>query len=225
MRTELRPKLGRWIDGRIEVSAEPLLRFRQRLHDVREPSVADDQEIHIALRAELTARRGTEHEGDENPLAERGEPLTKQIDEPGGLRKQALQLGEDRRVPVGLEVHLPAIDGAQQQSGGRQLLQLPLHRANRSASVPCDLAKVVRLLRMAEQPREHAPAGAPEEDRARIGAARPRACSHSGDKSTQIGNRPSNPSLPFSDCQKHEGPPAPSGAGGPGTCGLGPQVR
>jgi len=90
LRTELRSKLSRWIDGWIEVSTQPRLRFRQGLHDVLERGVPNGEQIDITLRAEFAARRGTEHESDQDPLAEWGERLTKQVDEPGGLRKQAM---------------------------------------------------------------------------------------------------------------------------------------
>lgn len=68
MRTELRPELGWWIDGRIDVSAEPLLRLRQHVDDVLERSVADNEQIDVALRPKLAARRGPEDESDHNPL-------------------------------------------------------------------------------------------------------------------------------------------------------------
>jgi hypothetical protein len=165
---ELRSKLGRRIDGRVEVPAEPALGMCQRLHDILERGVPDDHQIDIALPAKFTARPGAEHERDQDPLAEWGEPLTKHVHEPDGLRKHPLQLREDRRVSVGLEVHLAALDGAPQQPSERQLLQLALNRTCRGTGVPRDLTKVVRLVGMAQQPREYAPAGASEKDRSRI---------------------------------------------------------
>lgn len=181
---ELRLKLAGWIDGGIEVSAEPILSFGQCLHHVLEPGVSDHQQIDVAVLPQRAAGRGAEHERDHDPLAERSQPLAKPVDEPGGFRKQALQLREDRRVPVSLEVHLPAIHGSPHEPNGRQLLQLALHSTDRGAREPGDLAKVVPLIGVPQQPRKDAPPGAPEQDfdRARL------ACPHNGNKRTQFEN-------------------------------------
>jgi hypothetical protein len=56
--------------------------------------------------------------------------------------------------------------------------------------VPRDLTKVVRLVGMAQQPGEHAPAGASEKDGSRIASGLAPRCSHHGYKCTHIGDDP-----------------------------------
>jgi len=169
---DLGPEFVQGIHGWIDVSSQPLLRARQRTHNVLERCVTDDEEVDVARRFELATGCGSEHERHQYALAEGRQRLPQQIGQSGRFGKQALQLRKDRRLPIGAEVDLPPLNGSQQQPGSRQLLEFPLNRAERGARHSDDLAKVKGLVRMAEQPAEDPPARTAEQHRRGIGRPR-----------------------------------------------------
>ena len=111
---DLGPEFVRGVDSGIDVSSQTLLSASQRRHDALERRVTDDEEVDVARRAELTTGRRPEHERHEHALAERCERVAEHVGEPGSLREQSLQLRKDRRLAVGLEIDLPALDSAVQ---------------------------------------------------------------------------------------------------------------
>lgn len=73
---DLRSKLVRRIDRRIDVPAEPFLSCGESMHDVLKWRVSHDHKIDVAHCAELAPRRGSEHERNLNAIAKRREPVT-----------------------------------------------------------------------------------------------------------------------------------------------------
>jgi hypothetical protein len=69
---------------------------------------------------------------------------------------------------VGLKVHLVAANLSAHEAGGGQLFQLALRSTNRDTPVPHQLAQVVRLISVAEQPSEDASPRAAEKKNRRI---------------------------------------------------------
>ena len=190
LRTKLGPNFVRRVNGRIDFSSEPLLRSSQRFHHLLERCISDYEQVDVAGRAEIAADRRAEDQCHEHTLAEWRERLTEHVAKPRGLREQSLELGKDRRLPIGLEIHLSPLNGASYEPGGGQLLELSLHCAHRGTCVACDLAKIIGFVRVPQQPPEYAPAGTAEKDGRRIGQAckSRRGCSHNGYNRTQIGN-------------------------------------
>ena len=127
-RPQLCSEFARRVDGRIDVSPESLLSPGQRADHILEGRVPHDEQVDVACRPEFAASGRPKHEGDDNLLSERGECVAEHVGETGGLCKQALQLWKDRCFAVGLEVHLASLDGAPQETGGCQQLQLALDR-------------------------------------------------------------------------------------------------
>ena len=84
---------------------------------------------------------------------------------------------------------MPALNSAVQQPGGGQLLEFALHGADGSTCVACDLAKIVRFVRVTEQPAENPPACAAEQHRGGVGPGRRShcGCSHNAYNRTQNG--------------------------------------
>ena len=99
-----------------------------------------------------------------------------------------MQFGKDRRLAVGLEVHLPSLDSTAEEPSGRQQLQLTLYCAHGSARVTSDLTQVVRLVRVTEEPPEDTTACAAEQQGRRVDIRDLASCSHDEYKSTQNGN-------------------------------------
>jgi hypothetical protein len=190
LRTKLRSKFVRRVNGRIDVSSDPVLCSGQRSHYILEQCVADDQQVDVAGGAEFTAGSRAEHECDQHASAEWFQGVAEHVAEPGSLREEALQLWKDRRLAVGLEIHLPALNGTEQQPGGGQLLEFALHRADGGSCVACDLAKIVGFVRVTEQPAENAPACTAEQQRGDVCRARRghSGCSHNAYNRTQSGN-------------------------------------
>jgi hypothetical protein len=160
--SDLRSKLVRRIHRRIDVPAKLLLSRGKSMHHILKWRISNDQEIDVACRAKLAPCRGPEHEGDLNTVAERREPVSQEVEQPSRLGKEPPQLRENRRIAVGLEVHLTALHSAPDQPRCRQQLQFALNGSNGGSSLTNDLPKVVGLVRVAEQPAEHAPAGTAE---------------------------------------------------------------
>lgn len=117
-------KFVRPVHGRIDVSPQSLLCVRQRTHNIGEGRVAADEQFEVARCAELTASAGAEHERDQHLIAERRQGLSENVGETGGLGEQPLELRDYRRLAVGLEIHLPTLNGSVEQPGGGQLLEL-----------------------------------------------------------------------------------------------------
>jgi hypothetical protein len=184
--SDLRSKLGRWIDRRIHISAEPFLDRGERMHDVLEWSLANDEQIDVARRAELTARRRPEHECHVDAITKRREPLAKDIDEAGGLRKEPTQLRKNRRVAVRLKVHLTPLHRAPNEARGREQLELALNGADSGAGLPDNLPQIVGLVGMPKQPAEQPAPRAAEQDRRGIDART--GCSHDANKRNHIEN-------------------------------------
>jgi len=127
MRSYLRSELVRRIHGRIDVPAEPFLSCGKSMHDVLKWRVSNHQKIDVARRAQLAPYRGSEEERSLNAIAKRREPVTEQIDQSGGLGEETPQFREDRRVLVGLKVHLTAVHCAPDQARCRQKLHFALN--------------------------------------------------------------------------------------------------
>jgi hypothetical protein len=130
MLSDLRAKLARRIDGRIDVPAEPFLSCGKSMHDVLKCRVSNHQKIDVARRAELAPCRGSEQERNLNAIAKRRQPVTEQIDQSGGLGEETPQLREDRRRLVGLKVHLTALHCSPHQARCRQKLHFALNGSN-----------------------------------------------------------------------------------------------
>ncbi len=189
LRAELLQKLGRRVHSWIDVSPKSPLRLPQRFYDIVKGRIPDNEKIDVALRAQFAACRGAEHKSDLNTVRQRKKCLSEYVGQAGRLGKQLPQFRKDRRISIRLEVHLPTVHGACQQSRGRQLFEFALYSAHRRACVANDLTKVVRLICVSEQPPEHASTGTAKEQRGCIHVGtRLCCCSHRGNKCTHRGN-------------------------------------
>ena len=133
---DFRTELGHRINSRIHVASKPHLRFAQSPGYGRERSIPDDEQINVAVAAQLTPGGRTEDEGDSDAVRKRRERLAQHIGDTGGLDEEGLQLRKDRRLSVRLEVDLSPLDGPVDQAGTRQRLEFPLHGALGSAGLP-----------------------------------------------------------------------------------------
>lgn len=186
---QLGDELVRRVHGGVDVSPEPGLRWSQRFDDILEGRIPDDEKIDIALRPELAACRGAKHKRDANTTCQRKQCFSKYVGQAGRLGKQLSQFRKNRRISIRLEVHLPAVHSARQQSRGRQLFELALYSAHRRPCAANDLAKVVRLVGMSQQPPKHTSTGTSKEQRGCVHVrTRLRSCSHGGNKCIRFGN-------------------------------------
>jgi hypothetical protein len=152
---DLGAKLVRRIDRGIHVSPQPLLRRYQGGRDEVERNVSDDEEVDVAVTAQLPACGRAKDEGHSDLVSERRQRLAQHVDETCGLEKQGLELREDRGVAVRLEMNLSSLHRPAEQAGACERLEFLLHGSLGGAGLPDDLAKVERPLGMAEQQAEH----------------------------------------------------------------------
>jgi hypothetical protein len=104
----LRGEFVRWIHGRIDLSPRGFLRWLQRVYDVREGNVSDDEQVDVAASPQCVLRRRAEHEREHDAIRYAAQSVSQHLDDTGRLHDQALQLAVDRRVSIRFEVHLVA---------------------------------------------------------------------------------------------------------------------
>lgn len=172
--TNLLNELARWIDRRIHIAPKTPLGLSEGRCDVSERHAADDQQVDVAPGAQGSFRCGPVNKRDADRGSQWCQGLANYVDCAGDLEEQLLQLGEDRRLAIGLEVHLPAIDRSGHETGTREQLKLALHSALGSAGLAHKLAQVESFVRMPVQPNEHVPAGLSEQERTGLCGVEPR---------------------------------------------------
>ena len=165
------PKLRGRIDRGVDVATQTGLRAGQGIGYGREGNVAHHQDIDITVAAQLATCRRAEHECDLNPLGQRDEALTNDIDDPDRLQQEHVQLRKDRALAVGLEEDMPALYGAPQDSRLREEAELALDGPLRGAGFAHKLAQVEPLVGMTEEPTEDAPPCPAEQDRRGLSGA------------------------------------------------------
>ena len=160
----LRAELGRRIDRGVHVPSQSFLRRDQGgRHDV-ESSVPDDEEIDVAVGAQLPACSRAKHESHSDLVSQRRQRLAQDVDERCGLQKQGLKLREDSSISIRLEVDLASLGRPAEQAGPGEPVELLLHGPLGGAGLPDDLTKVERGLGVAEQQPEHPAASLAEQD-------------------------------------------------------------
>lgn len=186
LRANLGSKLGYGVDGWIDVPPKSLLCALNQRDDIAERRITNDHQIDVACSVELTPRGGAKHERCVDTVGEWHQRFTQNVDKSGGLREQPSQLRKDCRFLVCLEVHLLAADLAAHQAGSGQQFELALNRADRAADLPYELAQVVRLVGMTQQPSQYAPPRGAEQNGCRVESRR--SCSQDGNNRIQNGN-------------------------------------
>src|SRR5688572_15209513 len=137
-----------------DVAAEPAFRAPELLVEIGDQYVADDQQIDVAGRMRSTLGDRAVDERDLYPGFEWLEDIVDDVANSECLRDQSGELGENRGVPVGLEVDLVRPTFARNQSGSGELVELTLHLARTTLSGVDDLPGVEGMVRAAEQQAE-----------------------------------------------------------------------
>lgn len=149
--SQFRSEFGARIDRRIDLPAERFLGVLQTDNDVRKRQVADDQKIDIASRLFVPSGDRAIDKGKLNILGYRSQSAANRISDPDGLCDQALYLRKYGRVGIGLEIHLPAVRSAPDNSGLSKKFEFPLHRPQAISAGPDNLPEIERFICMAEQ--------------------------------------------------------------------------
>ncbi|KAF0246973.1 MAG: hypothetical protein FD180_196 [Planctomycetota bacterium] len=160
---DLRLEFGRRVDRRIDLSSDDLLRLHECSDDVPESRVADHHEINVAFRTQAPPGRGTENEGGADPGGEACERRPQDVDDAGRLDEEGMHLRVDRRAFVRLEVDLPSLHRALQETCSRQRAEFALYGAERGAREPSDLPEVEGFVRVKQEPGKDAAPGQAEE--------------------------------------------------------------
>lgn len=150
---ELGRKLGRGIDGGVDVASELSLRVGQGSGQLGEGDLADDQNVHVAGRRLASGGDGAEDECHANPPGQRAKGLRQEPGGAEGLQHDAPQLLVDRGRAIGGMKDLGPDLPAEHDADPHQPLEFAMHRADPAAAEPGDLADVERLL---GPPKQHA---------------------------------------------------------------------
>ena len=151
--------LGGTIEVQIHIAAEPRARFPHRAAKL--PHIQpfrDDQNIGIALEADLAARQRTEDDRGENVFLKPRERGAQDADPAGRLGKQLLQLAENGGIGSGLEIDLATALLAADDAHFDERCQFPLDRPQPRAAQTRDLTKMKPLVRpQRQQPQDRLP--------------------------------------------------------------------
>ena len=151
-------KLVRRVDDWIDFPPQSPLCFGNGANHFLERDVAEDEEIEIAVPPQRAASSGTEDEGGLDAVAERSQCLAHHPGHAGGLLEEGPQLREVGSIGGDLEVDLPPVHPAMEETGARERVQLPLHGPLRRTALSHDLPQVEGLVRVREQEAEDTPA-------------------------------------------------------------------
>lgn len=156
-------------DRRVDVSPESLLRGRKAVDDPCEGHVADDHQVHVALRTDSgTAGERTVDPGNSNRRRHRSQCAFQDRDGTRGLDDQALEILEYGRSTVRLKVDLATLGGPFENPCLREHLELSANRSGRSGDLPCDSPQEEPLVWTGKQPVENASTSQAEQDFAGI---------------------------------------------------------
>jgi hypothetical protein len=139
LRVDLGSKFFQRVDRRTDISPELPLSSSNRCHNIAERHFPDYQQVDVTVGPEFSSRPRSKHERCAYLARDRFQSETDDVHKSGGFGEQALQLREDRRLLIGLKIHLPTTDVTTHEASRRQLFKLALNRANRAARVPYEL--------------------------------------------------------------------------------------
>jgi len=130
-----------------------------------ETRLAHHHEVHIALRTLAPLGEGTINEGRTNLFAQGLEGGVQYIAHSRSFGQQTFQLFEDRTILLRLEINLPSLDGAPENSGSGEAAQLSLRSSQSETRQTGGLPQVVGLPWACEEQSQDAAAGEAEEGR------------------------------------------------------------
>lgn len=165
----LRAELFGRVHRRIHLTTQDTLRVRQRAYHISQRDVADDDQVDVAVPAQLVARGGPEDECNLDSRPQGQQRVTDDVGDTTRLREKRLELAEDRGLRVSLKVHLATLHGSRDDAGSNQLIQFTLNGTYGKASLPGDLTQIEGLVRVAVQPSEHQAPGTSKQDRSCVG--------------------------------------------------------
>ncbi len=84
---QLGAELPHGIDRRVDVAPQAFLSPGQASRDLRERHVPHDEQVNVAISAELSTSGRSEEEGDDDPISDRHQRLTNHVDSSGGLHE------------------------------------------------------------------------------------------------------------------------------------------
>lgn len=126
------------------------------LYRARETNVADQHDIHVALRRLASTRGGAIDERGIDLVRARFQCLRKNLRKARRLAHHAGQFLVHGTGTVGTVGDLVAARFAQQDTGLRELAELLVERPRRGGRQPGDFAHVIGRLRMQQQQSQHA---------------------------------------------------------------------
>lgn len=106
------------VDRRVDLPPDAALSLCQVVHHLAERDIPHDEQVDVAVVAQLVPRGRAEHKRHDDSIAQRPKGLAEDVGQTGGLHEQRLQLREYRRRTVGLEIHLPPICPAMDEARG-----------------------------------------------------------------------------------------------------------
>ena len=148
---QLRGKLRRGVDIRIDVATQSALHGRQRPGHIAKGYLADDHDVHITRRLLLTPRQRPKDERRPDVCRQWPQRRRDQACRPHGLEHQPAQFLIDRRLHIRSIKNLPSDFPAEQYSGPRQRFEVLLDRPEARARKPHHPPHMKLLVRAQKQ--------------------------------------------------------------------------
>lgn len=155
-------KLRNTQDGRIDRPTE--IGSSQQRGDIREPNVADDQKVDVALGGVFSSGDRTMHKGDSDTLCKRRKGCTESVDNTGRFHDESTQLGEDGRLLLCGKVQTIAFAPCFEDFRLGERAELSLEAGWSNLEFPCELREIKLLVRRSKKPREEFSPGLWEEN-------------------------------------------------------------
>lgn len=153
-----------WAEDRVYFPSEARLDRPEGVDDFKKRDRPYNEHVDVARVPQLPACRRSEHERDSDPAAESRQRLAQDIGDTRGLGEQAIQLREDGRRPLRLEVDLPTADSPAQQARRHQSPQFALNGTMAGTGAADDFPEMEFLVRAGQEPSQNTPAGYSEQD-------------------------------------------------------------
>ena len=147
-------KLSHWKHDGINVSAQARLCVSEHADYFPETSFPDHRQVNVALRAFRPLRQGSKHEGDDHPVSERVEALSKHICKARCFFENRSKFLEDWARTTRREKHVSSTRASFQETRIGKRGELSLEGALAHSCVALQLTQVEGLTGMAEKPSE-----------------------------------------------------------------------
>ena len=137
--------------GHVYGPAQPALRLAESGRELREPCIANDEQVHIAGGPFPRPRHGAVDKGQRDPLRERLQRIAQNIGEPRRFGEKTGQFGEKSALGIRLVIDPIAFPSLPENPSLQEGRQLTLETGRRHSEMPREVTPVPPAVRIEER--------------------------------------------------------------------------